>query len=224
MMSGQRQEFVHGGVEVGGVFPQRQAQVDVEGDGGPGGAEFGDGGAVCLAHRAGDERDRAVVQDVARLRGNVGEVFRRVEHIRRGVAVEGELALAAVVEGDEGQRGFRRAAAFEVAGIDPGGFRRGGDLRTESVIADLAQDVAFAAELGVGGGDIERRTADGGGVVHIGSGFAATAGNEIDEGFTDGIERHVSSCGWLWFAVMVAIGPGIDNWQGMAVLRAFLGG
>ena len=52
--AGQRQKFVHGGVEVSRVFPQRQAQVDVEGNGGTGGAEFVDGGTVRFAHRAGN--------------------------------------------------------------------------------------------------------------------------------------------------------------------------
>ena len=110
-------------------------------------------------------------------------------------------ALAAVVQGDEGQRGFGFARALQVAGVHPGGSGGGSNLRAEGIIADLAQDVAGAAELGVGGSDVERRATDGGGVVHVGVGFAAAAGNEVDKGFTDGIKRHVSSCGWLWFAV-----------------------
>ena len=141
------------------------------------------------------------MEDVTRLRGDGGEVFRRVEHVRRGVAVEGELALAAIVQGDEGQRGFGFACALQVAGVHPGGSGGGGDLRAEGIVADLAQDVAGAAEFGVSGSDVERRPTDGGGVVHVGVGFAAAAGNEVDESLTDGIKRHVSSCGWLWFAV-----------------------
>ena len=135
------------------------------------------------------------MEDVARLRRDGGKVFRLVEHIGGRVAVEGELALAVVMQGDEGECRFRRAGALQVTGIDARRLRSGGNLFAEGVIADLAQDVAFAAQAGVSGGDVERRAADRRGVADVGSGLAGAAGDEVNQGFANGVEGHV---GLLW--------------------------
>ena len=61
------------------------------------------------------------------------------------------------MQGNEGQRRFRIAAALQVTGIDTRRLRGGGNLLAESILADLAQNVTFAAEAGISGGNVERR-------------------------------------------------------------------
>ena len=193
----QRQIFLHGGMEVGGIFPQRQTQVDVKANQRACRAEALDGNAVRLTHRAGGERHRAIVEDVARLRRNRGEVVGGVEHIGGRVAVEGKLALAVVMQGNEGQRRFRIAAALQVTGIDTRRLRGGGNLLAESILADLAQNVTFAAEAGISGGNVERRAADRRGVADVGVGLARAAGDEVNQGFADGVEGHDVLRWWI---------------------------
>ena len=52
---------------------------------------------------------------------------------------------------NEGERRFRLTAALQVTGIDARRLRGGGNLLAESILADLAQNVAFAAEAGISG-------------------------------------------------------------------------
>ena len=137
------------------------------------------------------------MEDVARLRADGGEVIGVIEHVGGRVAVKSELALAVVMQGNESERRFRLTAALQVTGIDARRLRGGGNLLAESILADLAQNVAFAAEAGISGGNVERRAADRRGVADVGVGLARAAGDEVNQGFTDGVEGHDVLRWWI---------------------------
>ena len=125
-----------------------------------------------------------------------------------------EMPEAEATPCNEGERRFRLTAALQVTGIDARRLRGGGNLLAESILADLAQNVAFAAEAGISGGNVERRAADRRGVADVGVGLARAAGDEVNQGFADGVEGHDvlrwwinarGGCEFLDFLVIIAI-------------------
>ena len=86
------------------------------------------------------------MQDVPLLEGNGAHFLLFEQHIRRGISVEGEAPLAALVAGDEGERRVRLARAEDVLRADVLARKGVGKEVTEGILPQFGDDARGAAQ------------------------------------------------------------------------------
>ena len=153
---GKRQELQHRPAQHVAVRPEREAQVRVKADDAAGLPGGGDGRKVGVAHGTVHQRDTAEVQGKG-----IGEpcrvdLLRRIEQVRRGLAVEAEGAAAVLFQTDEGKGRAGLIGKGQMGEVDAAGFQFPGDLVAEGVVAQLAQKSTFAAQPGKGRAHVGR--------------------------------------------------------------------
>ena len=193
---GQRKKFQHGAAQRLAVGPEREPQVRVKADDGPGLPCGGNGGLVGLAHGAFDQRYAAKMQSKCCVKQGGVHLFRRVEQVRRRLAVEAESAVAVGFQRDKGQRGVGFVGEGNVRRIDAAGRQLVGNFMAEGVIAQLGQQRGSTAQLGERAADIGGRTAypgrKGG---YLGKSAAAFGRYHVDQRFADRVQSITSHSG-----------------------------
>ena len=184
---GKRQELQHRPAQHVAVRPEGKAQVRVKADDAAGLPGGGDGRKVGVAHGAVRQRDTAEMQGKG-----IGEpcrvdLLRRIEQVRRGLAVEAEGAAAVLFQTDEGKGCAGLVGKGQMGEVDAAVCQLPGDLMAEGVIAQLAQKGAFAAQPGEGCAHIGRCAASARAERgHLIKRAACSGRDHIDECFANG--------------------------------------
>ena len=111
------------------------------------------------------------------------QFFKGQAGVRSGLAGEGELPVAVLIKGDEGQRGEHIVGGYDSPGLNPRFFQGAQKHFSEGVGSHLPQQGGFGSELGQGCQEIGGSAAGMGRHGGIAVGIRIQA-REIDEQFS----------------------------------------